>query len=309
MLKYSNATFEIAGLSTYSLTADVGESFLIRKITVFTPTADAYMVLRVDRKTVGVYRTRGKSGNHLGHPQSNYIHKNIMEFLAAHDVNVAIPIAEGQTFTYEISSGNAHVCLYYDVYDAGDIRADMPNGSAAKEYIFLQYLDASSYPSASGDVIMDTSLSPAEFPDFPAGKNVPPRQKIDVLGLIGSPVIDHTDAGNYMVTDFCKLIKEREVLFDQRRRGFLFSCFDVSNTVPTWHGTNTPIGPCVSVDFTAEDPNNPEPSYQDPLLFDEPIHMLSGEELNIYINVRLIGSHTLTAGAFDLCAILKVMYE
>ena len=309
MLKYSNAAFEIAGLSTYVLTADIGESFLIRKITVFLPSADAYMILRVDRKTVGVYRIRGKSGNHLGHPQSGYLHKNLMEVLETRGINVSIPVAEGQTFTYEITSGNAHVCSYYDVYDAGDIRADMPNGSSAKEYIFMQYLDASSYPSASGDVLMNTSLSPAEFPDFPAGKTVPPRTRIDLLGLVGSPVIDHTDGGNYIVTDFCKLIKEREVLFDQRRRGFLFTCGDVSNTTPTWHNTFSPIGPCVSVDITAEDANNPKPSYQDPLLFDEPVHMLSGEELNIYITVREVGSHTLTAGSFDLCAILKVMTE
>lgn len=309
MLKFSDATFEIAGLSTYDLTADTGESFLIKKITVFAPSDDGYLVLRVNRKTVGVYRTKGKSGNHLGHPQTGYLHKNLMEVLAGRGINVSIPVAEGETFTYEFTTGNGHVCTYYDVYDAGDIRGDMPNGSAAKEYLFIQYLDASSYPSASGDVLLDTSLSPSEFPDFPCGKTVPPRHKIDVLGLVGSPVGDDTDASNYIVTDFCKLVKEREVLFDQRRRGFLFTALRGTLATPVWNNTFSPIGPCVPVltDFTGQ--AFTQPSYQDPLIFDKPIGMLSGEELNVYITVRLVGSHTLTAGSIDLAMILKVTVE
>lgn len=309
MLKYSNAAFEIAGLSTYDLTADVGESFLIRKITVFAPSHDSYLVLRVDRKTVGVYRVKGKSGNHLGHPQTGYLHKNLMEVLELYGINVSIPIAEGQTFTYEFTVGNGHVCTYYDVYDAGDISANMPNGSESKEYIFIQYMDASSYPSASGDVLLDTSLSPAEFPDFPCGKTVPPRHKIDVLGLVGSPVGDDTDASNYIVTDFCKLVKEREVLFDQRRRGFLFTGLRGTANGTVWNNTFSPIGSCVPVAIVLYDQNSSQPSYQDPLIFNEPVHALSGEELNVYITARLVGSHTLSAGAIDLAAILKVTIE
>lgn len=309
MLKYTNAAFEIAGLSTYDLTADIGESFLIRKITVFAPSDDGYLVLRVDRKTVGVYRTKGKSGNHLGHPQTAYLHKNLMEVLAKYDINVSIPIAEGQTFTYEFTTGNGHVCSYYDVYDAGDIRADMPNGSEAKEYTFIQYMNAGTYPSASGDVLLDVSLSPAEFPDFPCGKTVPPRSKIDVLGLVGSPVGDDTDASNYIVTDFCKLVKEREVLFDQRRRGFLFTGLRSATGITIWNNTFSPIGPCVPILMVYSPNATFQPSHQDPLIFGEPIHMLSGEELNIYLTVRLVGSHTLTAGAIDLAAILKVTTE
>ncbi len=309
MLKFSNAAFEIAGLSTYDLTADIGESFLIRKITVFAPSDDGYLVLRVDRKTVGVYRTKGKSGNHLGHPQTGWLHKNLMEALGLYNINVSIPVAEGETFTYEFTTGNGHVCTYYDVYDAGDITKTMPNGSAAKEYTFIQYMNAGTYPSASGDVLLDTSLSPAEFPDFPCGKNVPPRQKIDVLGLVGSPVGDDTDSANYIVTDFVKMVKEREVLFDQRRRGFLFTGLRGVSAGTVWNNTFSPIGPCVPVQIVLYDQDSTQPSYQDPLIFDEPIHMLSGEELNVYITARLVGSHTLTAGAIDLAAILKVTVE
>lgn len=309
MLKYSNASFEIAGLTTYDLTADVGESFLIKKITVFAPSDDGYLILRVDRKTVGVYRTKGHSGNHLGHPQSGWLHKNLMESLQARDINVSIPIAEGQTFTYLFSTGNGHVCTYYDVYDAGDIRSDMPNGSSSKEYTFLQYMDVGTAPSASGDILLNTSLSPAEFPAFPCGVNVPPRQKIDVLGLVGSPIGDDTDSANYIVTDFVKLVKEREVLFDQRRRGFVFTGLRGSSNGQVWNNTFSPIGPCVPVQIVLYDQDSTQPSYQDPLIFDEPIRMQSGEELNVYVTVRLEGSHTLSDLSIDLAAILRVTAE
>ncbi len=309
MLKYSNAAFEIAGLTTYDLTADIGESFLIKKLTVFAPSNDGYLVLRVDRKTVGVYRTKGKSGNHLGHPQTGWLHKNLMEVLESRNINVSIPVAEGQTFTYEFTTGNGHVCSYYDVYDAGDIRADMPNGSAAKEYTFIQYMNTSDLATTSKDVLLDTSLSPAEFPDFPCGKNVPPRHKIDVLGLVGSPFGDDDEPNGYHVTDFCKLVKEREVLFDQRRRGFLFTAWQGTLVSTVWNNTFSPIGPCVPVKIELYDQTLTQPSYQDPLIFDEPIHMLSGEELNIYLTVRLIGTHTLLTGAVDLAAILKVTVD
>lgn len=309
MLKYSNAAFEIAGLTTYDLTADVGESFLIKKITVFAPSNDGYLILRVDRKTVAVYRTKGHSGNHLGHPQTGWLHKNLMERLAAYDINVSIPVAEGQTFSYLFSAGNGHVCSYYDVYDAGDIRADMANGSDAKEYTFIQYMDVATAPSASGDVLLNTSLSPAEFPTFPCGGNVPPRHTIDVLGLVGSPIGDDTDSSNYIVTDFVKLVKEREVLFDQRRRGFLFTGLRGSSGGQVWNNTFSPIGPCVPVQIALYDQDSTQPSWQDPLIFDEPIHMRSGEELNVYVTCRLAGSHTLTALSIDLAAILRVTAE
>lgn len=309
MLKQSNATFEIAGLTTYDLQADIGESFNIKKITVFAPSTDGYLILRVDRKTVGVYRTKGHSGNHLGHPQTGWLHKNLMEVLGAHEINVSIPIAEGQTFTYLFSAGNGHVCTYYDIYDAGDMRSDMPNGSEAKEYTFMQYMNVATAPSASGDVLLDASLSPAEFPAFPCGQNVPPRHNIDVLGLVGCPIGDDTDSANYIVTDFVKLVKEREVLFDQRRRGFLFTGLRGTAGHQVWNNTFSPIGACVPVQIAEYDQNETQPAWQDPLIFDEPIHMRSGEELNVYVTCRLVGSHTLSALSIDLAAILRVSAE
>ncbi|GAI89504.1 unnamed protein product, partial [marine sediment metagenome] len=43
----------------------------------------------------------------------------------------------------------------------------MPNGSAAKEFTFVQYAKVGTPPTATGDALIDSALSPAEFPDFP----------------------------------------------------------------------------------------------------------------------------------------------
>ena len=304
MLRQANCLKEIAGLTTGSLQADAGESFLIRGFYAPFPTQDGYATLRVDRKTVGVWRVQGKSGRHIDMPKPGYLHRNLQEFLTSHGVNLSIPVAEGQTFSYNYSAGNAHTVIVYDIHDAGDILATMPNGSESKEYTFIQYMDASSYPSASGDVHLDTSLSPSELVDFPCGKVVPANHKIKVLGFVGSPVGDATDASNYIVTDYCKILKDREVLFDDDRRGFPFRNGGLGAAQVEYTDNVSLIHACVPSVITTG-----KPTPGDPLLLDPPLEFVAGEELLIYLVFRLVGSHTLTAAAIDFASILNVVVE
>lgn len=304
MLRQVNAVKEDSDLSTLTLTADTGESFLIKTIYCFPNHTDGYAVLRVDRKTVGVYRTGGKTGNHLGHPSHGLIHRNLMEFLAGRDINVSIPVAEGQQFTITKQNQYSHYLVIYDIHDAGDIRADVANGTDSKVFTFIQYMDASSYPSASGDVELDVSLSPAEFPDFPCARTVPPRSTIKLLGLVGSPVADATDASNYIVSDYVKLIAERETLFDEDNNGLPFRASSPSEAEVQYYETLSLIHSCTSIDLTET-----IQALGDPLIFEPALEFQSGEELLIYIAFREIGSHTLTAGAIDLAAILQVTQQ
>jgi len=304
MLIQGNAVKEDSANLTLTLQADPGESFLIKQVYVYTNVGDEYHVWRVDRKTVAVYRVLGKTGNHLGHPVTGKLHKNLMEFLTAHNVNVSIPVAEGQQFAITKGNQYSHIVVVYDIYSAGDIRADMPNGSDSKEFTFVQYMDASTYPSASGDVELNTSLSPAEFPDFPCGKVVPARHSIDVLGLVGCPVGDATDPTNYIVSSYVKLVKDRETLFDEDRNGIPFRCSQPSDALVQYYETLSLIHACTTVQ-----PGTDKWAFGDPLLFDPPLHFASGEELLTYITFIEVGSHTLTAAAIDLAAILKVTVE
>ncbi len=304
MLLQANCIKEIAGLSTGSLEAATGQSILIKRIYCPFPTADSYITLRVSRKTVGFYRVQGKSGRHMDMPKPRFLHRNLMDFLALNGVNVSIPVEEGQTFSYAYSSGNAHTVIVYDLHTAGDILATMQNGSDSKKYTLIQYMDASSYPSASGDVHLDTSLSPSEFINFPCDRVVPAKHSVKLLGLVGSPVGDATDASNYIVTDYCKLMRDREVLFDDDRRGFPFRNGGLGAAQVEYTDNVSLIHACVPASI-----DTATPTQGDPLLFNPPLVFKSGEELLIYLTFRLVGAHTLTAAAIDFASILEVTVE
>jgi len=310
MLKQTNCIAEEYSLNTLTLQAEVGESFLIKQIYDIPYTGSTFLTARVDRKTVGAWRLSTRTGNHLGYPFRWYRYKNLMESMAAHGINVSIPVAEGQQFTLYHIGQYDHTVVVYDRYDAGDIRADMPNGSDAKEYTFVQYMDAGTAPTAPGDIELDTSLSPSEFPDFPCDAVVPAKMKIDVLGLVGSPFVDMDTAADWMSTNWVKLIKDREVLFDKDRNGIPFRAATKSNTGAFYDSTLSLIGPCVSVNEDVNDANASCIAWQEPLYFDEPLHFDSGEELKVFIVLQGGGAYTtLPAATIDLAAMLRVTTE
>lgn len=304
MLKQANCIKRITASGGGDLQADAGESFLIKGIQANPSANDTFLTLRVDRKTVGVYRIGGDAGNHLSFYTEGNFKNNLMEFLTRKGINVTIPVAEGQVFNVSRYAEAGEVVLIYDIYDAGDMRADMPNGSDAKEYNFLQYMDSTEILTASGDIDIDTSLSPAEFPDFPAGKAVPARHTIEILGIAGSPVGDKTSGDNYFLSQYLKLVKDRETLFDEDRNGIPFFAKKPSDDEVQYRTTFSLIGDCVmsSTDQSKE-------LHADPWLFEPALKFQAGEELIVSVTMALTGSHTLTASIQSLAAIMKVTVE
>lgn len=306
MLQQVNCIKRKASGTAFTLQADTGESFLIKSIIFGGATAtDGYPVLRVDRKTVGCYRGGAAGLNHLGHQVDTYIPMNLMDWLMSKGVNMAIPVAEGQTFT--IDRGESHtgdVVVIYDMYDAGDIRADMVNGSEAKEYHFIQYMTASEALAADGDHLLDVSLSPGEFPDFPCGKVVPARHSIDILGIAGAPFSEAGAATGEITSEYIKLIKDRETLFDEDRNGIPFFGKDSTETDVEYLTEMSLIGDCVSI---ATGLSNP--SYGVPLLFDPPLHFVSGEELLTYLSVDWATDASLVAAHVRVALIEHVIVE
>jgi len=181
------------------------------------------------------------------------------------------------------------------------MRSDMPNGSQASEYTFMQYLSTSETPVASQDIALDTSLSPAEFPDFPAGKDVPANHEITMLGLAGHPFTTGGVGPNNWGTSFLKLIREREVLFDDDRNGIPFDGQDDQATTDTYMCNFSLIGPCVDVLL-----DTAVRAYGLPLLFDPPLVFKAGEELNIYLSGIMSNAAEWEETMVDIAAILRV---
>jgi len=301
MLKQGNCVKRITAVSTGSLQADSGESFLIRRIYVVPETDNTYLTLKVDRKTVGVYRVYGRAGNHLDRMHQDFIYQNLMEFMERKSIDVTIPVAEGQSFTVTTPGTSPVVIIVYDMYDAGDVTAIMPNGTASKSYTFLQYMDTSETIDASEDVTLDTSLSPAEFPDFPCGKSVPANTTIEMLGLVGIPCGTGTSETNKTGSTFVKMVKDREILFDEDRNGIPFEFHSGIFGGCSYHANMSLIGGSIGIDVSTIGG-----SLGDPLIFEPSLSFIAGEELLMYMTFEQLATSVLASGSIDLAAILKV---
>lgn len=304
MLRLLNCIKLLAASGGGNLEADAGESFLVKGIYVAPSSNDDYLTAKIDNVTVGYYRLVGKSGNHLGGISNSGKGTNLMRFLVDRDLPFSLPVAEGQKLNISRYAETGKVQILYDRYDAGDVTAVMPSGTAAKRYGFLQYLRESAVLSASGNILLDTSITPAEFPDFPAGKAVPAKMKIKLHGIAGCPVADFVSGDNGFYTTYLKLIREREVLCDEDRAGFLFWGNDqTAQTAQYILGNSLIHSGAEFAEFNSFWPND------SPLMFDEPLVFESGEELLVYLSWVKIGVHTMPVNLADVCLILEVERE
>jgi hypothetical protein len=304
MLIESNCIKTALNTAGLTLQADTGESFLVKGIYVGTVTTAGYLTIKVDNYTVASYRVAGKRGNELGGVKKMQFGINLMRYLVDRGLPFAIPVAEGQKLTLPVLDGVGYMMVNYDRYSAGDIKATMPNGTASKKYGFIQYLDSSGVLTASGDLMLDTSLSPAEFPAFPANEVVPSKMSISILGIEGCPFADFASANNGFYTKYLKLIRDRQVLFDEDRNGFLFW----GNPATT--GAND-YSYAVSLIGSVGEQQIGDWCYkvQPPFMFDPPLKFNSGDELLVYLSIIKIGTHTMPADLPDIGLILQVDRE
>lgn len=301
MLLQANKIKRITASGGGDLTAPAGKSFLVKLIFCIASANDTYLTIRVDRVTCAFYRVKGRAGNQIAPILKGSLTPHIMQFLTDRGINVSIPVAEGQTLNVSRYAEAGNVIIVYDEYAGGDIRSDMMNGSNCTEYTFMQYMSTSETPTASQDVLIDTSLSPAEFPDFPAGKDVPANHQITLLGIAGHPFTTGAAGPNAWGTTFLKLIREREVLFDDDRNGIPFDGQDAAAVADGYMCNFSLIGPCVDVLL-----DTAVRAYGLPLLFTPALVFKSGEELNIYLTGVMTTAAAWEETMVDLAAILQV---
>ena len=302
MLRQGNKVKRLTVSGGGDLIAPAGRSYLVKSLYCIASTNDTYLTVRVDRVTVAIYRVKGRAGNHISPMLKTYHVPHIIDFLSSKGINVSIPVAEGQTLNVSRYAETGNVIIVYDEYDAGDIRADMPNGSDANEFTFLQYMSTSETPVASQDVLLDVSLSPAEFPDFPAGKTVPAKSKITMLGLVGHPFTTGAAGPENWGTTFVKLVREREVLFDDDRNGIPFDGQDAAAIADAYMCNFSLIGACVPVLL-----DSAVKAIGLPLLFNPPLVFDEGEELNMYLSGIMLTGAQWEETMVDIAAILQVV--
>lgn len=276
------------------LEADPGQSFLVKDILINGNTA-LFVDVTVDKAMVGRFRIKKALGSHLSFPYGMVKafdaaaglilrpRTTILNYLEEQGVFKGFPIAEGQKLVLSpLTTGTNlnNVQIVYEEYEGGDIKAGDENGSDSSEYMIINYGDTGAGIDASGTFHVNSQNSPSEFPEFPFGKVVPAKTEIDLLGILGSDVLDYVDGSNKTYTKYLKLVKERTVLFDDDRNGILFKGGLPSVTDDT---TYYGIGESVIGNYSDVD-------IKKPFMLAKPITFGPGEELNIYIEATEVGS-------------------
>lgn len=313
MLLQANMVKRITAIGGGDLEAKTGESLRVKRIECIPSASDDYLTISVNRVTLAYYRIKGKSGNHLGTLHENYHKGNIMEWLNAQGVNVTIPVAEGQTLNIKRADEAGDVVLIYDRYSAGDVKDTDPNGSASKVYTFMQYAVVGDTPTEDGDYHINTAITPAEFPDFPCGKVVPALHTIELLGIAASPFHLGTAFNTAFESNYLKLVRNREVLFDTERLGIPFEGIHLDSSATLYQADFSLIGSGAESRLSEaymDSMGNPQArtytTYGKPLMFDPALKFGAGEELSVYLTVTKTGAAVWVAGVDDLAYILRV---
>jgi len=190
------------------------------------------------------------------------------------------PVPEGGKLVISgAAQAGAIQMVEYEVWEPGDVKETDPNGPKSDEYLYINYGNAGGSISSAGDHVLNTSQSPAEFPAFPFGAEVPAKVEMTLLAILASDFAPkENDGTDYSYTKYLKLIKEREVLFDEDRNGLLLYA-----PFPTSYGHCDMVGEGISVIGNASDVDG-----KYPFVLPKPMTFTPGEELLVY--------HTLEAG-------------
>jgi len=283
--------------TSLTLEADTGEAFLVKDIHV-GGALNNYTTITIDKTTVGYIRSaQGYLGNHIHFQIEDNSKVTLLRYLMDKGIFKGYPVAEGQKFIVNPGSSMS-IAIIYDIYEPGDISADMENGSEAKEYMLINYGRAgTSGYLANGDNEYDISILPSEFPNFPFGKDVPAKTAVEIYGILASDLGKTSDsAANKQYTKYIKLIKEREVLFDEDKLGLV-----LLGSLPT--SDNFYIGAGISIvgNFSDND-------YRLPFMLSAPLRFSAGEELTVILNTQVsAGSPNIPVDKADIAFIEKVI--
>jgi len=225
--------------------------------------------------------------------------ETLLQFLAKKGLWKGFPVAEGETFKITgVAKDKAKQCVIYEIHEAGDMTSEMENGSKSPSYMFLNYGNCTSSINKTGDSLYNLSISPAEFPSFPFDAVVPANHQIELLGICASPFAPkENDANNQIYMQFMKLIKDREVLFDEDRQGILFE---------NRQGDRTDQSDSIAEGMSLIG-NKSEYDPQDPFMFEEPLIFKPGDELGIYVTTVAVGDgQDIAIDEHEICLIERV---
>jgi len=200
-------------------------------------------------------------------------HKSILKLLWDLNVFKGYPVGEGEEFVITgAGQAGALQLVEYEIWDAGDKLPEHENGSASTEYFFINYGRPPANITTTTETQYTIPQSPPEFPDFPFDQLVPERYEIDIIGILGSDVVDDRGGGDWMASRYLKFVKERVIYHDIEHKGIFFRGIE---GIPD---TSVQVGRGIGLIGNYSDVDG-----KLPLIFPQPMKFLGGEELNVFI--------------------------
>jgi len=221
-----------------------GESYRIQNVRVASYNAlESFLELKIDRTTVGYFLVEVDGQNHLRYNKRQDIGYTLLDEMRGRGYEIDYPVASGQEFVLKNVISGVRVKVEYSIYDAGDQKKDMPNGSEALEYFQINFGYRSVAEMEAGKYnLLDKSFLPAELANFPFGEAVPSNTEIDVLGICGIPSYFGRTTNKTVYTTRIKLMRGREILFTKQEDGFVFEPYTKTGTIIAFNYGDSQLG-------------------------------------------------------------------
>jgi len=274
LLREHDMVKQVIGSGAFELEAKTGESLLITDIHIHAPVSN-YATVSIEKTTVGYFRVGGVLGNHLAFPAVDIRDdQTLLKYMIDSGWLGGYPIEEGETFRITGIAQPGAIChVHYEVYDAGDMTSVMPNGSRSEEFTYIAYGHTGAAITAAGEALLDTPVTPSEFPAFPFGADVPARYQMLCGAIVASEHgVGATGPTNNLGTQYLKLVRDRTTMGDDDKNGYLVYRDASALVADAVGGGQSHIRNHSSVDS------------RKPFKFSEPIIFSPGEELNAYWN-------------------------
>ena len=224
-LRKRNQVYTVTGSSEIALEAKADESFMVKSVYILGPTGTS-ITLRTGRTSVGFFRTSGALGNHLFFPPGGadaqvLENQNILSLGFSQGWFRGYPVPAGYTFSGSgPATSDCVQSVLYDEYDPGDVTASMPNGPDSVELDYISYGNTGGAISTAATTNLDTQVNDSEFAAFPFGAVVPSNSEISWHCILASSFApSENDGSDDLATQYLKITRDREVLFDKDRNG------------------------------------------------------------------------------------------
>jgi len=283
--------YQVESTDTLSATPEEGEAWRITKIEVSGGSEGDTIEVKIGKTSV-FYAPLVFGGRPLfSFSGSDPTYPNLFDFLKSVGKNLVFPVAAGETVTITTSSTVTAIRITYEVFDAGDVSPEEPNGSKATEYTLFSWIANGSAVTDSGWINLNSNKCPAEYPDFPA-QAVPSKTTAEIHMVAARPIAASVGDGSSSLgtsySKYLRLIYRRAVLFDPNRNGWnVLGNSSYSETSTT-----------MSYDYSSSLNDLPVLPVAEgkAMVFEDPLTIPEGEELSVQVYVEHTSGVDIPAG-------------